>query len=66
MSFKEHLHEWLDPEGRMTVKVQREGHTLMRVVVADVRGHSFPMLMELIADRSERNQRPLPRRLLRD
>lgn len=66
MSFKEHLHEWLDSEGRMTVKVQREGHTLMRVVVADVRGHSFPMLMELIADRSERNQRPLPRRLVRD
>ena len=66
MSQKERLHEWLDSEGRMVIKIQREAHALQRCIVADCRGQSFPMLLELVADRSFRNCRPVPQESFRD
>ena len=62
MSQKEHLAEWVDSENRMVIKIQREGHTLQRCLVADCRGKTFPLLMELAADRSHRNHRPRPQK----
>ena len=62
MSQKEHLAEWVDAEGRMVIKIQREGHTLQRCIVADCRGKSFPLLIELAADRSHLNCRPRPQK----
>jgi len=58
MSTKEHLPVWLDSDGRMVIKIQREGRTLQRCVVADARGKSFPVLLELTADQSFQNWRP--------
>ena len=44
----------------MVIKIQREGHTLQRCLVADTRGKSFPVLLELAADRSQKGWRPRP------
>jgi len=60
MSQKEHLAEWTDDEGKMVIKILREGHTLQRCLVADTRGKSFPVLLELSADRSQKGWRPRP------
>ncbi len=60
MGCKEHLHEWMNSDGRMVLKIQREAHVLQRAIVLDSRGQSFPMLVELVGDRSDWGARPRP------
>ena len=59
-SCKEKIPTRVDNTGH-SFKLQREWHTLRRAVMAEARGRQYPVLLELIADRSQLGHRRGPK-----
>ena len=57
MGFREKLACWQNKEGKMSMRIQREAHSLERCVVVDLGGKTFVMMMELLTDRADVRQR---------
>ena len=57
MGFREKFACWQNKEGKMSMRIQREAHSLERCVVVDLRGKTYVMMMELLTDRADVRQR---------